>query len=694
MKALLAFPLLAIAVPLCAEEIPSYTADEITVTATRFKAPYQGKPINITVISQQEIQQSAAKTVPDLLAEQAGISQHDFFGNNAANTTVDMRGFGAAGGQNTLILLDGRRIGDIDLSGVQWSAVPLSSIERIEIMRGSGAVLYGEGASAGVINIITKAPEKLSNTATAAIRTSSYGTNDVQLNANYFGQQTGVNVTANHFISDGYRANNRNEQSNLQADMRWLTDTGDIALKVGADRQDIRLPAGRRMQASTNLNQLNDPRGTRSPLDYASRDGNRTSLEWQNQTDIGEFNLGFGYRNKNQKSYFDQDGYPIYNDADLNVVSFTPRIKVSHPLMGMENTMVIGLDWYKWDYHKRISNLPANVSQPYNSVTANQDNTGLYIHDTLQLSALTTLSAGVRKERLNISAHDKYDPSAPANPWFTGSEAPSGAQTENEYAYELGLRHQILPFTAVTAKFVRSFRFANVDEIYESGPAPTYVQQFQFLKPQTAETSEISIEQKFNPGNLRLALFQMEVQNEIHLDPFSAGVGNTNLPPSRRQGLELDTKWQALKTVALGAGYTYTRAKFLDGVFPGNPGIGTNISIGGKTVPLVPQQKLNLKASWEITSQTRFSGMLSHVSKQYMDNDEANDLGSSIPAYTVADIKLAHQSGPWNMSAAVSNLFNRKYFSYAARSNFTSDLYEAYPLPERNVTVALEYTFK
>ena len=68
-----------------------------------------------------------------------------------------MRGFGAAGISNTLVLVNGRRLNDIDMAGVDFSAIPKNSIERIEITRGnSGAVLYGDGAVGGVINIVTK----------------------------------------------------------------------------------------------------------------------------------------------------------------------------------------------------------------------------------------------------------------------------------------------------------------------------------------------------------------------------------------------------------------------------------------------------------------------------------------------------------------------------------------------------------
>src|SRR5471030_735085 len=112
--------------------VHSQQEEALIVTAPRFPDDARKLPANVTVLSAEDIAKSAARTVPDLLAEQVGITLKDFFGNNAAVTSVDMRGFGATGGQNTLILVDGRRMTDIDLSSVQWSSVPLSSIERIE----------------------------------------------------------------------------------------------------------------------------------------------------------------------------------------------------------------------------------------------------------------------------------------------------------------------------------------------------------------------------------------------------------------------------------------------------------------------------------------------------------------------------------------------------------------------------------
>ena len=132
--------------------------DAVVVTAGRLPEEVRLLPASVSVITQGDIARSAARTLPELISGEVGFTTKDFYGNNAASTSLDLRGFGVTGPQNTLILLDGRRVSDFDLSGVHWAAIPLASIERVEIVRGSGAVLYGDGASAGVVNIVTRSP--------------------------------------------------------------------------------------------------------------------------------------------------------------------------------------------------------------------------------------------------------------------------------------------------------------------------------------------------------------------------------------------------------------------------------------------------------------------------------------------------------------------------------------------------------
>ncbi len=674
-----------------AAETPAPVGPPVVVTATRFAENALPLAPGVTVISAEDIRNSAATTVPDLLSQQAGISVRDLFGNNASSTTVDMRGFGSTGSQNTLILIDGRRVSDVDLSGVQWSTVPLSAIERVEILRGSGAVLYGDGASAGVINIITRSPLAQPSSVTLETRYGSYDTHEVQLRGNYSGKTAGFSVQAGDLESGGYRDNNRNRQSNVLADLYWLTGAGDFALKFASDRQGIRLPGARQVQPSAGVNQLiTDRRGAQTPLDYATRDGDRATFDWRIPMGFGEVNLSGGWRGKEQKSYFDFSGFPNYRIADLNVLSLTPRVKVTTPVAGHANTLVAGIDWYRWDYRLLSSNAPGNITRPINSVEADQQNSAIYVRDTFQWSERIALEGGLRHERLSLNARDRFDATAPGGAF--GSGAPAGSQREVGRAYEAGVRYQVATQTVLSAKTGSSFRFANVDEIYESNAA--FTNQFQFLRPQRAHTHELGFETRGTAGRVRASLFQMDVRDEIHLDPFTTGIGNTNLPPSRRRGLELDGQWRVTNSVTLGAAYSFIDAKFREGVLPGGAFTQTNVVIASKSVPLVPRNKVTLHAAWSIHANTTLSAVANHVGAQFMDNDEGNTLGVKIPAYTVIDAKLAYRNGPWRAGVALNNLFGQKYYNYAVRSQFVADRYNVYPLPGRNATINVAYEFR
>jgi len=675
-----------------AAELPVTVGEPVIVTATRFEDRYLDRPVNATVITAEDIRGSTAKTVPELLSEQAGITIHDFFGNNAAATSVDLRGFGVTGTQNTLILLDGRRLSDNDLSGVQWSAIPLAAIDRIEIVRGSGAVQYGDGATAGVINIITKSPARIGNLAVVQARAGSYDTLEGQLYANYFSGNVGFNIIGSGYRSDGYRDNNDNRQTNAQAEVRWLTGRGDASFKIGRDDQDLRLPGARTVQPSAGINQLEtDRRGTSTPLDYTERTGGRATFDWRNETPIGQFNLGVGYRDKEQKSYFDQGGFPDYRVAELDVWSVSPRMRFPQPVAGLPNTLVAGLDWHYWDYRLRVSNSPANIAQPFNTVDATQENSAFYLHNTTQLSPRLTLVTGARGERYKLDATDRFDSTAPGGAF--GSGAPAGTQKETEYAYELALRYQLAAEWAGIARVGRSYRFANVDEVYEFSGPPLFSREFQFLRPQTAVSYEAGLERRSRTGALRATLFSIDVTDEIHLDVYSTGIGNTNLPPSRRRGLELDAQQAVGKSLRLTGSYAYTDAEFLEGTLPGSPLTQSNVVIAGKTVPLVPRHKLNAGAAWAIAPEWRLSALATYVGSQHMDNDEGNT-GVKIPAYTVVDLKLAWEGRGWRLAAAVNNVLGEQYYNYAVRSQFVADRYNAYPLPERSFTMTAEFAFR
>ena len=659
----------AVAVAVCS----TCFAQDVLITAPRFPEESRRMPASITVITQEDIQRSAARTLPELISAEVGFTAKDFYGNNAAYTSLDLRGFGATGAQNTLVLLDGRRLNDFDLSGVQWPAIPLASIERVEIVRGAGGVLYGDGAVAGIVNIVTRSPLAPGKSFEILGRIASYDTREGQIYAAYGAGSVGANGSLHAFRSDGYRENTRNEQENATLNLRWALGDGALDLRFGADRQDIRLPGGRFVQPSIGLDEYStDRRGASTPLDYASRDGNRARVSFLQRLGVGEFSIGADTRDKDQRSYFDQGGFPTYRADDLELRSLTPRVKVPW----REHTLVVGVDLHRWRYRSQRTDRPENLVRPTNQVSIDQETNGFYVLDTIELTPATVLSAGWREERAKYTGQDVVDPGAPG--CFFCSAAPPVSETQREHAWELGVRQALGPQWAAFARAGRAFRFVNAEEIHESDL--NFAPQFQILRPQSARTHEAGAEWRAGLRAARVTLFRMDVFDEIHLDPFTTGVGNTNLPPSRRQGAELEGRWGGFK-----AAYAYTDAKFLEGTLQGSPfAIGTNMPIGGKTVPLVPRHKLNLAATWDVAPRTRLSGAFTAVSEQVLDNDEPNTLGHRIPAYYVVDVKLA-QSYRWGrLAATLNNVLDEKYYDYAVRSAFTPDRYSVYPLPERS----------
>jgi iron complex outermembrane receptor protein len=660
----------------------------VVITAPRFPEEIRRLPASVTVITEEDIRKSAARTLPELISSEAGFTTKDFYGNNAAYTSIDLRGFGVTGPQNTLILLDGRRLNDFDLSGVQWPAIPLASIERVEIVRGAGGVLYGDGATAGIVNIVTRSPLTPGKGLEVLGRVASHDTLEGQAYAAYGSARFGVNGSVHGYESDGYRANNRNEQQNNTLNLRWAVGQGSLDLRFGSDSQDIRLPGGRFVQPSIGLDEYaTDRRGAATPLDYASRDGTRARVSFLQRFGDAELSVGVDARDKDQRSYFDQGGFPTYREDDLELRSLTPKIKI--PVKN--HTLVAGVDLHQWRYRSARTDRPENAGRPTNRVSVDQDTTGLYLLDTIQLTAATIATAGWRTERAKYAGDDVVDPGAPpcSSPFTTCAAATPVHEKQNEYAWELGLRHAFSAQWSGFARAGRAFRFVNAEESYESDIF--FSPQFQILRPQHSRTHESGAEWRSGGHALRATLFRIDVFDEIHLDPFTTGVGNTNLPPSRRQGLELDGRTDLGKTLKFVIAYAYTDAKFLEGTLQGSPfAIGTNMPIGGNTVPLVPRHKLNLGVAWDLAARTRLSGALTGVSEQVLDNDEPNTLGHRIPAYYVVDVKLAQGFRWGRVAATVNNLFGEKYYDYAVRSAFTPDRYSVYPLPERTFSLSLE----
>jgi iron complex outermembrane recepter protein len=137
---------------------PSVGLEPMKVTATRQEEEVLTIPAHVTVIDREAIKNSNASDIGDLLKSEAGLWVDKGSSSNPSEIFIDARGFNSGGSNASrmIVLIDGQRANRSDLGTPDWSVVPIESIERIEIMRGSATALYGDNAMSGSINIITK----------------------------------------------------------------------------------------------------------------------------------------------------------------------------------------------------------------------------------------------------------------------------------------------------------------------------------------------------------------------------------------------------------------------------------------------------------------------------------------------------------------------------------------------------------
>ena len=643
-----------------AQKNPDLVADEVVVTASRFEEKPGDQPIGVTVITGEEIRNSGETSLPRLLSRQPGVFVRDNSGS--PDMQVDLRGFGVTGDQNTLVLLDGRRLSEYELTTARWSSIPLESIDRIEIVRGSGAVLYGGGATGGVINVITKGPVSGSKSFDAYAGGGSYNTQDYRVGGQIASETVGLGLNGGHYTSDNYRENNRVVQDNFVVDLRNFDPNHTLNLKLGYDKQDLRLP-GTRTEAELDT----DRRGTRTPEDFSNRSGGFANLSGKFRLGDADLIADLGYREKKNDFHAAFSGLTLDGNTKVETWSFSPRVKLPYAAFGVNNSLVFGADWEDWDYTS-VRNNPA-------SATAKQKNSAVYLQNVSTLLPGTTMSLGGRLQRIEFDASDSTVPAGGA----------SGEQTRNLSAYEIGARHQFNGSAAIYGKYGYSFRIATLDEIYSPGLGAFFIPPtVTFIEPQTSHDAELGLETQFGPGRYRIAVYRSDLKNEIHFD--SNAFANVNLPPTKRSGVALEGKWALTTSALLFANYTYTEAKFRSASLGG-------IDVSGNRIPLVPRHMANVGIDWSIWERTRLNAAANYVGSQLYDGDELNTFGREMPSYWTADLGVFHTIDDWTFGASVRNLFDEKYYTYALAITFPTNTFIAYPSPERNFLVSVQYRF-
>ena len=144
----------------CAAAFPAFaqtanTLPETVVTATRSQVPVTDVVADVSIVDREQIERSGANGLADVLSRVPGITVTRN-GGPASTTSVYLRG---AETRFTAVFVDGVRVDSQSTGGATWNAIPLAQVERIEVLRGPAAAIYGSDALAGVIQIFTRQGE-------------------------------------------------------------------------------------------------------------------------------------------------------------------------------------------------------------------------------------------------------------------------------------------------------------------------------------------------------------------------------------------------------------------------------------------------------------------------------------------------------------------------------------------------------
>ncbi len=582
---------------------------ETRVTATRFAEPAASLPIGVSVITADEISASGASTVNEAIMRLLGVpGRQDFYGGG--DYALDLRGFGSTADLNQVVVLDGIRLNEADLGGTRLSGVPIDTVERIEVLRGSSAVLYGEGATAGAIVITTKAGAAVQrkNAASVYAGAGSNGLRDLRASGTLASGGFSVDVSGQKRNSDNHRDNFRSEVENAAITAQWAGENLRVGVRHGEDSLDSRLPG-----SLTGAQYAANPRQTNTPNDWASLDNQRTGVfaeatfgSWQLAADAGT-------REKQLRS---ASGY-AYN---IDATNYALRARNESRFGNLGNVFVVGIDRNEWD---------REVLGTFGS-KGDQKSTAFYVKDDVTLAGGTRLSAGWRNESID----KRLD---------SGFGAPLTLDSTQD-AWELGVSQPLSAATTVWGRVGKSFRLANVDEF-------SYVNFGSILVPQTSRDIEAGLRWAASGLKLEVRAYRSSLDNEIGFDPagnFGFGA-NINYDPTRRQGVEFDAAWAVAPRVNLRANVALRDASFRSGPY------------AGRAVPLTPERTVSLRADWSPADKHRVTGGVNWVSSQFP------EIGNQcrMPAYTTADVRYAYQWKNVELAIGIANLFDRNYYTQA-----------------------------
>jgi len=643
----------------------TYESDLVVVTATRIAQHNYSIASNLEVITSEEIAASTARTVPDVLREALGIHVFDQSTNKTA--VLDIRGMGDSAARNVLVLVNDRKLNNVDISGPDLIQVPIDSIERIEVIRGAGSVLYGDNAIGGVVNIITKEGEgDLSGK--AGVEFGSYDARAASL------EVSGQEKRLSYFIFGGYDDERGFRQNSdvLKQDTTGrfgydVTDNTSVDIAFGWHKDRYGLPGGisRDEIAAFNRRQSMEPNNFATTKDKFI-DLTFDFTPWPEDGYIGNFVLDFSYRDRDVFDTF----FGSETNRETNTYGVAGKYIFDHELFGQEMNFVTGVDYY--DHENDIKGSGTNAVD----LTISKEEWGVYTFAQYEALEDVFVNAGTRFHQAHYAFSQR-------------DVAVDEKQRPSESVNLFGMKWEYNERSNAHFNVQQTFRFLATDEWYSSSNFPDFgitPNLNTSLKQQTGIQYEVGAKHNFDDKVIAYVTpYWIDNKNEIFFDP--ANFINSNYDKTRRVGVEFGQQTdiekffevEFLDKLGFFSNYTYQVPKFNG---------GTNDK---KFIPLTPRHQ----ASAGLV--TRFWGFYNasligrYVGSRFAINDTGNTTSPSKP-YAVLDAKVSYERDQLEVFLALNNILDNQYSPYVVKSAF-SNAKDLYPAPEFNMTLGVNVKF-
>lgn len=645
--------------------VQGFSADESKLedlyitTATKTEKNIDGVSASVVVITKEDMQKISATNVGDALRKvpslniQMGRFPHP---SSASKGSISIRGVGPNG---TLILLDGKRLSGETEQPYELDRIPVSMIERIEIVKGSMSTLYGSDAIGGVINIITKKNIDI-NQSDLDIK---YGQNN-----HADARQRVINLSTMGSL-DGYKYKLYGS----------LTDNSSFRLDRNYTQMVPVNPAHPQhgKQGTLGVTYLDDATvgsiGASLEKDITNSFTMGVDLNYFKENREGEY-LGVSPMTGNPAPV---QNTPVFSKDKNNRFDYSVFARYD-----ITDELSTTLRYYKSDYEKRNETTPMNFAGPINtkfSANVEVDTIESVTTYALNDANLLTLGLDFRKEKRDSSA---INPDPTSSDFITKKVEYKAAYLQDEIEFSdtlnatVGIRYDDISNASskttfqggvvyrldennkIRANFATGYRAPDIAEYFVVSPLFKDAKRYGSevintikttaynLKPEESKTYELAYSNSFNGLNSELVLFRTEVKDKIDLVSYGAGANkyytSENLEKVNINGVELNFDYMLNKNFDAGLNLTYlkTKDKQTSKEIIYTPNISAALNLTYK--PIEPlQTNLNVR----------------YIGRQYEDVLNRD----KVSGYSLVDVGASYElNKTFSVYGGVDNIFDKK----------------------------------